>query len=242
MSGHLQDLFYVDSFPYNDILNDEVAESARNIVNKFKELLNELKHNSVKRKGVIKRLSLEFVKEFRQSGLRTTVTPYIHIIGNHLFEFDEFNDLGDYNMQSVEKNNDLLSRLYFSSTNPAKNLLLTMPQKLYQMLEMNFQDEKERDAMDKFARTGVYDFADDFNEFESSAEDYAVVCNNEQVPTYSDDESLGEEFNTPVKVPTDIDNGKGEKLEDIMIWAPEKRFKTKLPARTENRFKSFRRS
>ena len=44
----------------------------------------------------------------------------------------------------------------------------------------------------------------------------------------------------PVKVPTDIDNGKGEKLEDIMIWAPEKRFETKLPARTENRFKSFR--
>ena len=98
LSGHLQDLFFVDSFPYNDILNDEVAKSARNIVNKFKELLNELKHNSVKRKGVIKRLSLEFVKEFRQSGLRTTVTPYIHIIGNHLFEFDEFHDLGDYNM------------------------------------------------------------------------------------------------------------------------------------------------
>ena len=163
LSGHLQDLFFVDSFPYNDILNDEVAKSARNIVSKFKELLNELKHNSVKRKGVIKRLSLEFVKEFRQSGLRTTVTPYIHIIGNYLFEFDEFNDLGDYNMQGVEKNNDLLSRLYFSSTNPAKNPLLTMLQKLYRMLEMNFQDEKERDAMDEFARTGVYDFADDFN-------------------------------------------------------------------------------
>ena len=181
LSGHLQDLFFADSFPYNDILNDEVPKSARNIVNKFKELLNELKHNSVKRKGVIKRLSLEFVKEFRQSGLRTTVTPYIHIIGNHLFEFDEFNDLEDYNMQGVEKNNNLLSRLYFSSTNPAKNPLLTMLQKLYRMLEMNFQDEKERDAMDEFARTGVYDFAGDFNEFESSVEDYAVVRNNEQV-------------------------------------------------------------
>ncbi|CAF1523529.1 unnamed protein product, partial [Rotaria sordida] len=101
LSGHLQDLFFVDSFPYKEILGDEVAKSARSVVNKFKELLNEVKHNSVKRKGHLKRLCLEFVKEFRQSGLRTTVTPYIHIIGNHLFEFDEFNDLGDYNMQGV---------------------------------------------------------------------------------------------------------------------------------------------
>ncbi|CAF5128183.1 unnamed protein product, partial [Rotaria socialis] len=61
-------------------------------------------------------------------------------------------------MQGVEKSNDLLSRLYFSSTNPAENPLLTMLQKLYRMLEMNFQDEKERDAMTTFARTGVYDF------------------------------------------------------------------------------------
>ena len=134
LSGHLQDLFFVDSFPYNDILNDDFAKSARTVVNKFKEVLNEVKHISVRRKGVLKRLSLEFVKEFRQSGLRTTVTPYIHIIGNHLFEFNEFNDLGDYNMQGSEKNNDLLSRLYFSSTNPAKTPLLTMLQKLYRML------------------------------------------------------------------------------------------------------------
>ena len=145
LSGHLQDLFFIDSFPYDDILTDEIAKSARTVVNKFKEILNEVKHTSIKRKGVLKRLSLEFVKEFRQSGLRTTVTLYIHIIGNHLFEFHEFNNLGDYNMQGVEKNNDLLSRLYFSSTNPAKNPLLTMLQKLYRMLEMNFQDEREKE-------------------------------------------------------------------------------------------------
>jgi hypothetical protein len=95
LSGHLQDLFFVDSFPYEDILEDKFAKSARTIVSKFKEILVEVKHNSVKRKDVLKRLSLEFVKEFRQSGLRTTVTTYIHIIGNHLSEFHEFNDLGD---------------------------------------------------------------------------------------------------------------------------------------------------
>jgi hypothetical protein len=67
-------------------------------------------------------------------------------------------------MQGVEKNNDLLSCLYFLSTNPAKNLLLTMLQKLYRMLEMKFQDEKEREAMAIFARTGVYDFVEDESE------------------------------------------------------------------------------
>jgi len=183
LSGHLQDLFFVDSFPYGDILNDEIAKSARTVVNKFKEILIEVKHTSVRRKGVLKRLSLEFVKEFRQSGLRTTVTPYINIIGNHLFEFHEFNDLGDYNMQGVEKNNDLLSRLYFSSTNPAKNPLLTMLQKLYRMLKMNFQDEKEREAMATFARNGVYDFVED--EFEEQIDSSTIGTVEEDEKNHS---------------------------------------------------------
>ncbi|CAF4400445.1 unnamed protein product [Rotaria magnacalcarata] len=182
LSGHLQDLFFVDSFPYDDILNGEIAKSARIVVNKFKEILVEVKHTSIRRKGVLKRLSLEFVKEFRQSGLRTTVTPYIHIIGNHLFEFDEFSNLGDYNMQGVVKNNDLLSHLYFSSTNPARNPLLTMLQKLYRVLEMNFQDEKQREAMARFACTGVYDFVEEDlseSESESQSKDNSCYLNEE---------------------------------------------------------------
>ena len=180
LSGHLQDLFFIDSFPYDDILQGDTAKAARSVVKKFKEILVELKHTSLKRKSIIKRLSLEFVKEFRRSGLRMTVTPYIHIIGNHLFEFDEFHDLGDYNMQGVEKHNDVLSRLYFSSTNPAKNPLLTMLQKLYRMLEMNFQNEKERNAMAKFANTGVYDFVEDLSENESNAEDNTFSSNSQE--------------------------------------------------------------
>lgn len=158
LSGHLQDIFLVDSFPYEKILDANLAKSARTIVNKFKEILRELKRGFSKQKGTLKRLSLDFVKEFRQAGLRTTVTPYIHMIGNHLFEFDDLIDLGDYNMQGVEKNNDLLSRLYFSSTNPAKNPLRTMLQKLYRMLEMNFDDKSD---MINFASVNIYDFPND---------------------------------------------------------------------------------
>ncbi|CAF3024272.1 unnamed protein product, partial [Rotaria sp. Silwood2] len=241
LSGHLQDLFFVDSFPYKEILGDEVAKSARSVVNKFKELLNEVKHNSVKRKCQLKRLCLEFVKEFRQSGLRTTVTPYIHIIGNHLFEFDEFNDLGDYNMQGVEKSNDLLSKIYFSSTNPAKNPLLTMLQKLYRMLEMNFEEEAERNAMAEFARTGLYDFVETLNEFKPSHDDDIYPCNKKQQEVDSDDESEGQ-FDRPIEDIAEVEDESDIDLDESMIWEPEKRFATKFLPRTENRFKSFRRS
>ena len=44
LSGHLQDLFFVDSFPYDEILPDGVVKSARSVVYKFKELLNEVRH------------------------------------------------------------------------------------------------------------------------------------------------------------------------------------------------------
>ncbi|CAF4611882.1 unnamed protein product, partial [Rotaria socialis] len=241
LSGHLQDFFFIDSFPYEDILTDEIAKSARTVVNKFKEILNEVKHTPIKRKGVLKRLPLEFVKEFRRSGLRTTVTPYIHIvIGNHLFEFHEFNNLGDYNMLGVEKNNDLLSRLYFSSTNSAKNPLLTMLQKLYRMLEMNFQDERERDAMAEFARTGVYDFVEeDISESISLSKDHALFHDNEE-DAESEAESE-EQVGSSIEEVEDEDEDERE-LEKLRIWAPEKRFNILPAPRSQNRFKSFRKS
>ncbi|CAF1251246.1 unnamed protein product [Rotaria sordida] len=241
LSGHLQDLFFVDSFPYNDILSDEIAKAARSVVNKFKEILRELSHNTVKQKGVLKKLSLEFVKEFRQSGLRTTVTPYIHIVGNHLFEFHEFNNIGDFNMQGVEKNNDVLSRLYFSSTNPAKNPLLTMLQKLYRMLEMNFQDEKERDAMGKFAHTGVYDFVEEnMSELESDIEDHSILPRNKQDNTESEEENEGQ---SDLSISENEEENQDEtESDESLVWAPENRFGTPILPRTQNRFKSFRRS
>ncbi|CAF3851054.1 unnamed protein product [Rotaria sp. Silwood1] len=243
LSGLLQDHFFIDSFPYDDILDDGIAKSARIVVNKFKEILHEIKHTSIKRKGVLKRLSLEFVKEFRQSGLRTTVTPYIHIIGNHLYEFDEFNNLGDYNMQGVEKNNNLLSRLYFSSTNPAKNPLLTMLQTSYRMLEMNFQDEKERNLMREFARTGVYDFVEeDTTEFESESDsaDYSPARHN-KVDYLENEDASDQEFSSDTRE-TEEEYDEETELDKSMVWESEKRFNATLLPRSENRFKSFRRS
>ena len=46
-----------------------------------------------------------------------------------------------------------------------------MIQKLYRMLEMNFEGEPERDPIREFARTGVYDFVEDSMESKSNSED-----------------------------------------------------------------------
>lgn len=234
LSGHLQDLFFVDSFPYEKILDDDIAKSTRCVVNKFKAIMSELKNNRIDRRHTLKKLCLDFVKQFRQSGLRTTVTPYIHTIGNHLFEFDEFKNLSDFNMQGVEKNNDMLSRLYFSSTNLSKNPLLTMMQKLYRMLEMNFENEDERRVMSNFAHTGVYDF-DETDEDESSS-------NHRDENVYSR-ASYEEEESDIYQPDCPSDSTNNEVFEEShsnesFVWAPEKMITS--TARTENRFRSFR--
>ncbi|CAF3290599.1 unnamed protein product [Rotaria sp. Silwood2] len=232
--GYKCEPLFGDLFNYQDYCIDTLHMKLRVFDVILKDILS-----CASRTGVLKRLSLEFVKEFRQSGLRTTVTPYIHIIGNHLFEFDEFNDLGDYNMQGVEKNNDVLSRLYFSSTNPAKNPLLTMLQKMYRMLEMNFEDENEREAMAIFARTGVHDFVEDLSEYESKTESNTPSCSDEENDVESEEESAELDLCTRR---TEEDDEDETDSEESLLWAPEKRFRTLFLSRSQNQFKSFRRS
>ena len=123
-SGHLQDLFFVDSFPYEKIIqNENISKNAKNLVKKFKFLLQLIKTEKSKRTSVLADVAKSFVKDFRQSGLRTGCTPYMHLIGTHLAEQDENENLTAYDMQGVEKSNDLLSRLYFSSSNRTRTPL-----------------------------------------------------------------------------------------------------------------------
>ena len=141
-------------------------------------------------------------------------------------------------MQGVEKNNDLLSRLYFSSTNSAKNPLLTMLQKLYRMLEMNFQNEHEREAMAAFAHTGVYDFVEeDLSESEYHSEDHTFFLDNEKDAEI--DIESNEQLDSSIEEVEDEDE---RELEQSMVWALEKRFNITSARRSENRFKSFKRS
>ena len=64
--------FFVDSFPYDDILNDKITKSARIVVNKFKEIPVEVKHTSIRRKGVLNPFRPDVAKrqQFCRRGVR----------------------------------------------------------------------------------------------------------------------------------------------------------------------------
>lgn len=57
------------------------------------------------------------------------------------------------------------------------------------MLEMSFQNEKERNAMAKLASTGVYDFVEDLSESESNFEDKIFLSSSQENDAESEDES-----------------------------------------------------
>ncbi|CAF4209273.1 unnamed protein product [Rotaria magnacalcarata] len=108
------------------------------------------------------------------------------------------------------------------------------------MLEMNFQDEEEREAMTTFALTGVYDFVEDLSECESNTDHQNVSSSSEEDSIESENES---EEQIDSHVTEDEEEREDEiELEEPPVWAPEKRFCTKFLSRSENRFKSFRRS
>ena len=131
------------------IENKERSKSARDLVNKFKLILQLIKTEKANRTDNLAQVAKSFVKDFRSSGLRAGCTSYLHLIGTRLAEQDNNEDLRSYDMQGVEKSNDLLSRLYFSSSNRARCPLRTMIQNLYRRLEMNFVDPKDRVAMNR---------------------------------------------------------------------------------------------
>ena len=229
-SGHLQELFFVDSFPYEKIIQDDtISKNARNLVNKFKYLLELIKTEKSKRTGVLADVAKSFVKDFRQSGLRTGCTPYMHLIGTHLAEQDEHENLTAHDMQGVEKSNDLLSRLYFSSSNRAKTPLRTMMQNLYRRLEMNFTEPVEQMKMAHYGLKGTFDETDseeDTNIADTVSNDSTDLSQLHECPT---NESDAEES------ALEIDD---ENLDQAPSYVSQNCF---IISRSANRWKSFKR-
>ncbi|CAF1386849.1 unnamed protein product [Didymodactylos carnosus] len=91
------------------LLDGNAIADVKKLVNDFRELLDLLKIDPLKRGTNLKSACVQFLQTFNAACLRSNVTPYLHIVGNHLYEFDEKEDLGAFNMQGVEKGNDLLS-------------------------------------------------------------------------------------------------------------------------------------
>ena len=232
-SGHLQESFFIDSFPYEKLIQNHVTcKNAKDLVEKFKLILELIKTEKSKRTSVLADVAKSFVKEFRVSGLRTVCTPYMHLIGTHLAEQDEKEHLPAYDMQGVEKSNDLLSRLYFSSSNRARNPLKTMVQNLYRRLEMNFVEPNERLAMGQYARNGTLSEVD-IDEDEHDQTSVTPSSDRQMSDTCPCDKSDGE---------SDFFDDEGERDEEdddaqaSSFWT-QHRFQVK---RGENRWRSFK--
>ncbi|CAM4933015.1 unnamed protein product [Rotaria socialis] len=195
-SGHLQQAFFVDSFPYEKIIeNKDRATNAKNLVQKFKAILQIIKTDKSKRTSDLAEVAKSFVKDFRHSGLRAGCTPYMHLIGTHLAEQDKAEDLRAYDMQGVEKSNDLLSRLYFSSSNRAKNPLRTMMQNLYRRLEMNFADPKDRVALNNYSLNGIWTDTDSEEDDNSVDEIFSCSSSSNQSDFSSVDDNQSDQDN-----------------------------------------------
>ncbi|CAF1524322.1 unnamed protein product, partial [Didymodactylos carnosus] len=213
-SGHLQDLFF-QNFPYEELLDG-----------------NAIVHiDPLKRKKNLKTACVEFLETFTSACLRNNVTPYLHIIGNHLFEFDEREDLGAFNIQGMEKGNDFLSRLYFSSTNAAKKPLYTMMQKLYRPLEMGLTPD-DREEIFKFMSTQVYDYEDDDFIVVADANGQASV----NLPHVENDYEVITSGSNDSSSDTDDENHSDDGTESAWFHLGNRKILT------ANRFGSFKRS
>ena len=86
------------------------------------------------------------------------------------------------------------------------------------MLEINFPDEHEREALAEFARTRVYDFAEiDLSECESDSQDHS--------PFRDSNEDIEREAESKKQVDSSIERvDDEEELEHSMVCPPEKRF------------------
>ncbi|CAF2994797.1 unnamed protein product [Rotaria sp. Silwood2] len=207
-SGHLQQKLFVDSFPYEIIENEQISKNAKNLVEKFKIIIELIKTPKAERKHDLSDVSKSFVKEFLRSGLRTVCIPYMHLIGNHLAEQDENENLTTYDTQGVEKSNDLLSRLYFSSSNKAKTPLRTMIQSLYRRLEINFTDPKDRITMTKYALECTSNENDSEDECDVSNNNFSHLNESNSDNCDSSDE-ISSSFN-------EVDSMEEESNQDLM--------------------------
>ncbi|CAF1593409.1 unnamed protein product [Didymodactylos carnosus] len=83
----------------------------------------------------LKQTSVMWVKQFASIFGDSYVTPYMHVLCDHMSEFqekDEDDELSCFNLQGAEKYNDLSTTDYFRSTNKHHNSLEQMIKKRFQ--------------------------------------------------------------------------------------------------------------
>ena len=124
-------------FPEHDKL-----ESLQKLWDDFYDIINAVKRVKIEHSDV-KRRTQEWLDLFLTIYNKTTVTPYIHAFVAHLHEFVFlYKDINAFNLQGLEKLNDLTTCQYFKGTNKSDNALTQMLKKRNRMefLRLSVED------------------------------------------------------------------------------------------------------
>jgi hypothetical protein len=132
----------IEIFPEHDKL-----ESLQKLWKDFFDIINAVKRVQIEHLDV-KRRSQEWLDLFLTIYNRTAVTPYIHAFVAHLHEFVYlYKDINAFNLQGLEKLNDLTTGQYFKGTNRSDTALTQILKKRNRMEYLRlFIEDTEMDA------------------------------------------------------------------------------------------------
>lgn len=103
----------------------------------------------------IRERSLKWGKMFLAIYQLTDFTPYIHIFSSHLYEFVELHgDINKFNVQGLEKLNDLTTVQYYRGTSKHHHEYLAQllkKRKRIQFLRMKLNKNEDSDVSDQEA-------------------------------------------------------------------------------------------
>ena len=102
---------------------------------KFYEIYNSIKNHQMKSKE-IKEETKHWLSKFLQTYPENNITPYIHAFVFHLHEFvKKYKLINFFNLEGVEKRNDLIKYQIFSATNRQKQTISRKTDYLKQLMK-----------------------------------------------------------------------------------------------------------
>ena len=132
-------------FPEHDNL-----ESLQKLWDDFFEIITAVKRVELSHIEV-KQSTEEWLELFLSIYNKTTVTPYIHAFVAHLHEFVFlYKDINAFNLQGLEKLNDMTTYQYFKGTNKHKNALTQILQKRNRMEYLRTKGGIDDDEINEF--------------------------------------------------------------------------------------------
>ncbi|CAF1213593.1 unnamed protein product [Didymodactylos carnosus] len=124
--------------------NVDEALAAQCIIVNFIALLA-LFHNPPNTKAfqfLMKEKISAWATEFQKTFGKMFVTPYLHVLSNHNVEFlekDDSHDVNAYNLQGVEKLNDMITTDFYRCTNKKNDTIEQMFRRRYRLLYLNVE-------------------------------------------------------------------------------------------------------